>query len=176
MLRSFVLENGQPLCAYLVSETDDYTLYSAPIIYFSPAAQEEYDSTAPPAEVYESADQTASFEPWLYNLRFSVETDDEGESTIHLLGLSALRQSEAGDRHSSRMILPEEGAIITPLSYTYIEGSRSAIQRHEEPYTVGQSMQIFLRPLPEGDYRMCFVLTDLYGESYFSEAVYYHVD
>lgn len=138
--------DGQPLYVEVVSETQDSIAYRSPV--------------------------TINDEN--YYLLFSY---DRGTDEVKLNGASIYNANAEADASAAHVIGKttislEAGDVIKPVYDVYDPSSNSGTrQESEEEIIFGESSQITVESLPDGNYLNAIVLTDIRGDSYYSDVV-----
>lgn len=145
------LPDGQELMFYILNETDDYTLYSAPILLNG----EEM------------------------SLRFMWVWDDpqaeDSDGRFMIVGVWEGIDDETGAA-GREPISVSEGDTIVPLYYG-LEAEEDDLEDYTgAEYVVEDGWGIEDRQLPEGTYLYAFEIVDIFGQSTDTEFVAFYVD
>lgn len=107
------------------------------------------------------------------NLRILMQYTDDGYTTSIIGTWDGIDENGQAARDIRTL---EVGDVITPLYGAYsFDGSFSA-EMPGNDYTYDGNSTIYDNTLGAGDYYYCFRITDIFGESYFTEFVMFTID
>ena len=142
------LPDGSLLSMYVVEESEDYTIFSSPIVL--------------------NGQET--------NLRFAYlygETEDDGEWMV--LGAWDGIDDESGQA-DKEMTEIKKGDVIRPIYVVVDQESGETTEIKGDKYRVGKNFNITEPKLPEGEYYYSFGIDDLFGSTKYLDLISFWVN
>lgn len=142
------LPDGSLLSMYVVEESEDYTIFSSPIVL--------------------NGQET--------NLRFAYlygETEDDGEWMV--LGAWDGIDDESGQA-DKEMTEIKKGDVIRPIYVVVDQESGDTTEIKGDKYRVGKKFNITEPKLPEGEYYYSFGIDDLFGSTKYLDLISFWVN
>lgn len=143
----FFLNDGQPLSVYLVEESEEYNVYTSPVLL---NGEETY-------------------------LRILMKFREDGSYGLSIVGAWSGIDEETGE--SSRNIKKlRRGDVINPGHYTYGEWSGEDGLQYGEDYVYTGNSRIYEKQLQPAYYYYCFEIHDVFGGILYTDYVTFGID
>ncbi len=146
--------NGQFAAVYVMEETDDYVIYSIPVLYKSKDDASETDD-----------DNMAIIRAtWYWDSTY------ENGGYYEYNGMYSMNQEY--DAPSTKLTIePAAGDVVTPIYWPYYAADGDYDSYYTaDPYTLGdEGIVLGWIELPSGSYQYGFMFYDVYGNEHYSE-------